>query len=55
MLHGVLGNKGNFRTPAKKIAEVCECEIVSLDARNHGESFHAPIMSYRHGLGYVRF
>jgi abhydrolase domain-containing protein 11 len=47
MLHGVLGNKGNFRTPAKKIAEVCGCEIVSLDARNHGESFHAPIMSYR--------
>ena len=47
MLHGVLGNKGNFRTPAKKIAEVCKCEIVSLDARNHGESFHAPIMSYR--------
>merc|ERR1712156_428781 len=47
MLHGVLGNKANFRTPAKKLAEICGCEIITVDARNHGESFHAPVMSYR--------
>lgn len=46
MLHGVLGNKANFRTPAKKIAEISKCQIITIDARNHGESFHAPIMSY---------
>jgi len=46
MLHGVLGNKRNFQTPAKAIAKACNREVVCLDARNHGQSPHMPTMGY---------
>lgn len=47
MLHGVLGNKNNFRTLGSKISNNCNCKVVTVDARNHGSSGHVDSMSYQ--------
>ncbi|KAI8645205.1 Alpha/Beta hydrolase protein [Parasitella parasitica] len=38
--HGLFGSKQNWRSLAKSISLQCNCEVYTIDARNHGESPH---------------
>jgi len=44
ILHGLFGSSDNLGRIANELAK--DCEVHSLDLRNHGESFHAEEMSY---------
>lgn len=44
LLHGLFGAAANFGTVQKRLAE--RYRVVALDLRNHGNSPHAPYMSY---------
>ena len=47
MLHGLFGNGLNFGLVAKNImARVDMLDIVALDLRNHGSSFHRDRMAF---------
>ena len=43
-MHGLLGSADNWRRLAKQLGE--QFHVFSLDLRNHGDSFHAPGMTY---------
>ncbi|XP_048679907.2 sn-1-specific diacylglycerol lipase ABHD11 isoform X2 [Caretta caretta] len=45
-LHGLLGSKGNFRAIARALVQRSGRKVLTVDARNHGESPHSPTMSY---------
>lgn len=44
--HGLFGSKQNWRSLAKSISVRCQCEVYTIDARNHGESPHVDAHSY---------
>ena len=44
LLHGLFGAAANFGTVQKRLAE--RHRVIALDLRNHGNSPHAPYMSY---------
>ena len=44
ILHGVFGSARNWATIAKRLAE--RHRVLAVDLRNHGDSPHAPSMSY---------
>jgi len=44
ILHGLFGSKRNWLSIAKPLSEFAQ--IIAVDLRNHGESEHAPTMSY---------
>jgi len=46
ILHGLFGSKTNWRTLAKRFHRDTGRQIVTVDARNHGESEHSPEMNY---------
>lgn len=46
ILHGLFGSKQNWRTLAKLFHRETGRQIVTVDARNHGESMHSPEMNY---------
>lgn len=46
VLHGVFGSRSNWHTLAKRIAADTHRQVVTLDARNHGDSDHDPFMDY---------
>ncbi|XP_071491369.1 sn-1-specific diacylglycerol lipase ABHD11-like [Diadema antillarum] len=46
ILHGVLGSKKNWESLAKRMATELSRRVVTVDARNHGQSEHSPVMSY---------
>uniref|UniRef100_A0A8B9XFK7 sn-1-specific diacylglycerol lipase ABHD11 n=1 Tax=Bos mutus grunniens TaxID=30521 RepID=A0A8B9XFK7_BOSMU len=45
-LHGLFGSKTNFNFVAKALAQQTGRRVLTVDARNHGESSHSPDMSY---------
>ncbi|XP_067393831.1 sn-1-specific diacylglycerol lipase ABHD11 isoform X2 [Emydura macquarii macquarii] len=45
-LHGLLGSKGNFRAIARALVQRSGRKVLTMDARNHGESPHSATMSY---------
>ncbi|XP_069341765.1 sn-1-specific diacylglycerol lipase ABHD11 isoform X4 [Eulemur rufifrons] len=45
-LHGLLGSKTNFNSIAKALAQQTGRRVLTVDARNHGDSPHSPDMSY---------
>ncbi|XP_055417531.1 sn-1-specific diacylglycerol lipase ABHD11 isoform X2 [Bubalus kerabau] len=45
-LHGLFGSKTNFNSIAKALAQQTGRRVLTVDARNHGESPHSPDMSY---------
>ncbi|CAI9173136.1 unnamed protein product [Rangifer tarandus platyrhynchus] len=45
-LHGLFGSKTNFNSIAKVLAQQTGRRVLTVDARNHGESPHSPEMSY---------
>jgi pimeloyl-ACP methyl ester carboxylesterase len=44
LLHGLFGQAGNFGALQRRLAATCR--VIALDLRNHGDSRHAPAMSY---------
>ncbi|XP_004587257.2 protein ABHD11 [Ochotona princeps] len=46
MLHGLLGSKTNFNSIAKALAQQTGRRVLTVDARNHGDSPHSPDLSY---------
>lgn len=44
LLHGLFGQARNFGTIQRALAQ--RARVIALDARNHGDSGHAPGMSY---------
>ena len=44
LLHGLFGAAANFGTVQKRLAE--RHRVIAIDLRNHGNSPHAPFMSY---------
>ena len=44
LLHGLFGSGRNWQSLARRFAE--SFEVVSVDLRNHGQSFHADEMNY---------
>jgi pimeloyl-ACP methyl ester carboxylesterase len=44
VLHGLLGSARNWQTTGRDLAE--DHHVFALDARNHGKSPHAPLMTY---------
>ncbi|XP_074870097.1 sn-1-specific diacylglycerol lipase ABHD11 isoform X2 [Carettochelys insculpta] len=45
-LHGLLGSKSNFRAIARALVQRTGRKVLTVDARNHGDSPHSPTMSY---------
>ncbi|KAM8776924.1 sn-1-specific diacylglycerol lipase ABHD11 isoform 1-T1 [Rhynchonycteris naso] len=46
ILHGLFGCKTNFNSIAKALAQQTGRRVLTVDARNHGDSPHSPDMSY---------
>ncbi|CAI5795077.1 Abhydrolase domain containing 11 [Podarcis lilfordi] len=45
-LHGLFGSKTNFASLAKKLVLQTGRKVLTVDARNHGDSPHSPLMTY---------
>ncbi|KAK6473363.1 protein ABHD11 [Huso huso] len=45
-LHGLFGSKSNFQSIAKALVQRTGRKVLTVDARNHGNSTHTPFMSY---------
>jgi len=45
ILHGLFGSKRNWQSIARQISE--QCQVFTLDLRNHGESDHHEDMTYQ--------
>lgn len=45
-LHGYLGSRKTFTKLSRHLTNALHCQTYSLDLRNHGDSFHAPDVSY---------
>lgn len=48
ILHGLLGSKNNWNSMSKAIHKNTGRKVISVDARNHGDSKHSPQHTYLH-------
>lgn len=48
ILHGLLGSKNNWNSISKAIHRNTGRKVISVDARNHGDSRHSPQHTYIH-------
>ncbi|XP_034827560.1 sn-1-specific diacylglycerol lipase ABHD11-like [Maniola hyperantus] len=48
ILHGLLGSKNNWNSMSKAIHKSTGRKVISIDARNHGDSKHSPQHTYLH-------
>lgn len=48
ILHGLLGSKNNWNSMSKAIHRTTGRKVISVDARNHGDSRHAAQHTYIH-------
>lgn len=48
ILHGLLGSKNNWNSMSKAIHRTTGRKVISVDARNHGDSRHASQHTYVH-------
>lgn len=48
ILHGLLGSKNNWNSMSKAIHRTTGRKVISVDARNHGDSKHSSEHSYIH-------
>ena len=44
ILHGLFGSSRNWQGIARSLSDTCR--VITVDCRNHGQSFHAPSMRY---------
>ena len=44
LIHGLFGSLSNLSMIARDLAQ--DHQVIQVDLRNHGRSFHAPTMSY---------
>ena len=54
VVHGMLGNKNNWKTPARMISEQTGRHVYCVDLRNHGASPHVDTMTFREMAGDIR-
>ncbi|MBN3308365.1 ABHDB protein, partial [Amia calva] len=45
-LHGLFGSKSNFHSIAKSLVQRTGRKVLTVDARNHGNSNHSPLLTY---------
>ncbi|XP_004550252.2 sn-1-specific diacylglycerol lipase ABHD11 [Maylandia zebra] len=45
-LHGLFGSKSNFHSIAKSLVQRTGRKVLTVDARNHGNSPHNPVLTY---------
>ncbi|XP_006641090.1 sn-1-specific diacylglycerol lipase ABHD11 [Lepisosteus oculatus] len=45
-LHGLFGSKTNFHSIAKSLVQRTGRKVLTVDARNHGNSTHSPVLTY---------
>ncbi|XP_030638059.1 sn-1-specific diacylglycerol lipase ABHD11 [Chanos chanos] len=45
-LHGLFGSKSNFHSIAKSLVQRTGRKVLTIDARNHGNSPHSPVLNY---------
>ncbi|XP_018586006.1 sn-1-specific diacylglycerol lipase ABHD11 isoform X2 [Scleropages formosus] len=45
-LHGLFGSKSNFHSIAKSLVQRTGRKVLTVDARNHGNSTHSPLLTY---------
>lgn len=48
IMHGLLGSKNNWNSLSKTIHQQTGRKVITVDARNHGDSPHSADMSYSH-------
>lgn len=48
ILHGLLGSKNNWNSMSKAIHRTTGRKVISIDARNHGDSLHSSQHTYIH-------
>ncbi|XP_033325852.2 sn-1-specific diacylglycerol lipase ABHD11 isoform X1 [Megalopta genalis] len=48
IMHGLFGSKNNWNMLSKSIHQQTDRKVISIDARNHGDSPHSSNMTYRH-------
>ena len=48
IMHGLFGSKNNWITLSKAIHQQTDRKVITIDARNHGDSPHSTDMSYNH-------
>lgn len=48
ILHGLLGSKNNWNSMSKAIHRTTGRKVISIDARNHGDSRHSSQHTYVH-------
>lgn len=44
LIHGLFGSSRNWQSIARQLSD--HFKVISLDLRNHGDSFHDPLMDY---------
>ncbi|XP_057322391.1 protein ABHD11-like [Microplitis mediator] len=54
IMHGLFGSKNNWNSLAKSINQQTKRQVITVDARNHGESPHSPEMNYPEMAGDVK-
>uniref|UniRef100_A0A6V7JTC0 sn-1-specific diacylglycerol lipase ABHD11 n=1 Tax=Bracon brevicornis TaxID=1563983 RepID=A0A6V7JTC0_9HYME len=53
-MHGLFGSKNNWNSLSKAINQHTTRKIITIDARNHGESPHHPDMTYQAMAGDIK-
>ncbi|XP_006609507.1 protein ABHD11 isoform X1 [Apis dorsata] len=48
IMHGLFGSKTNWNTLSKTIHQKTDRKVITIDARNHGDSPHSTNMTYSH-------
>lgn len=51
IMHGLFGSKSNWNSMSKALQRQLKRNIITVDARNHGESMHTNEFSYYHLVG----
>lgn len=51
IMHGLFGSKNNWNSLSKAIHQKTERKVITVDARNHGDSPHTAEMTYKHMAG----
>ncbi|XP_076237526.1 sn-1-specific diacylglycerol lipase ABHD11 [Calliopsis andreniformis] len=48
IMHGLFGSKNNWNSLSKAIHQQTDLKVITIDARNHGDSPHSMEMTYKH-------